>query len=140
MCVLADGIMLGHLGVCAYSDWKSKEIPTFTMILFSISTVLLTIVCGEENLGLVAGGGVVGLLFFLISKLTKEAIGYGDSWVILLLGIYLGGVRLLWLLFFASVGASLFSLFYLWKHNWKKSSTIPFVPFLAVAYLGVMFI
>ncbi|MBQ8804129.1 MAG: prepilin peptidase [Tyzzerella sp.] len=138
MCILANGIMLGYLGICGYSDWKSKEIPTFTMILFSISTVLLTIACSKGNIGLIAAGGVVGILFFGISKLTKEAIGYGDSWVITLLGIYLGGVKLLWVLFLASLGASLFSLFYLWKYHWKKSRTIPFVPFLFIAYLGVM--
>lgn len=136
---LADGIMLGFLGLCAYSDFKSKEIPWFTMVLFSISTVLLTLENGV-NLGLIVGGGIIGVLFFVISKVTKEAIGYGDSWVITLLGIYLGGVKLLWLLFIASLGASAFSLFYLWKHNWKKSSSIPFVPFLVVGYLGVLFL
>lgn len=140
MCILADGIILGYLAICAYSDWKSKEVQTVTMILFSVSTVILTIAFTKESPGMIAGGVVIGLLFFGISKLTREAIGYGDSWVILLLGIYLGGMKLLWLLLFASLGAGCFSLFYLWKRRWKKKSTLPFVPFLAAAYLGVLFI
>jgi len=140
MCTLADGVIMGYLGICAYSDWKSKEISTLTMILFSVSTIILTIAFGEGKVGLIVGGGILGLLFFVISMLTKEAIGYGDSWVILLLGLYLGGIKLLWLLFFASFGAGLFSLFYLWKRHWRKHNTLPFVPFLFIAYVGVTFL
>lgn len=32
----------------------------------------------------------VGILFLLISKVTEEGFGYGDSLAILILGIYLG--------------------------------------------------
>ena len=138
MCTIADGVIMGYLAICAYSDWKSKEISTVTMILFSVSTLILTIAFGEGKVGVIVGGGIIGLLFFIISMLTKEAIGYGDSWVILLLGLYLGSIKLLWLLFIASFVAGLISLFYLWKRHWKKKSTLPFVPFLFVAYVGVI--
>lgn len=138
MCELTDGIIFGFLGCCAWSDWKTKEIPVYMLVLFSISTGLLTFSGSGESIESVIGGVLMGLLFFIISKVTEEAIGYGDSWIILLLGIYLGGMKLLWLLFFASFGAGICSLVHMWKHNWKKSESIPFVPFMAVAYLGVM--
>ena len=86
------------------------------------------------------GGIGIGILFFIVSKVTKEAIGYGDSWLILLLGLYLGASKVLQLLFAASLGAAVVSLFYLWKYHWKRNATLPFVPFLVLAYLGVMFV
>ena len=139
MCELKDVIILGHVSICAVSDWKTRDISVFTLVLFHISALLLAI-GGDESIWSVLGGVAIGLVFLLVSKLTKEAIGYGDSWVILILGTYLGWKKLIYLLFIASFLAALCSLFYMWKHNWKRDATLPFVPFLAVAYLGVMFL
>ena len=81
---------------------------------------------------------MVGLLLLLISKCTKEAIGYGDSLMILLLGMYLGGMRVLLVLFWASFLAGICSLFLLLGRKRKKKEALPFLPFLAVSYLGVL--
>lgn len=43
----------------------------------------------ENLVGICAGIGV-GVLFLLVSKVTEEAIGYGDSVAIMILGGYLG--------------------------------------------------
>lgn len=45
---------------------------------------------GKCRLKLSVAGGLSGILFLWISKITNEAIGYGDSLAILILGIYLG--------------------------------------------------
>jgi prepilin signal peptidase PulO-like enzyme (type II secretory pathway) len=78
------------------------------------------------------------LFFFFISKFTKEAIGYGDSWLILILGIYLGSFEVLQVLFWATILAAIVALFLLCKKRCKRNITIPFVPYLAVAFLGVV--
>ena len=47
----------------------------------------------QTNVGDLAGicaGIGVGVLFLLVSKVTEEAIGYGDSVAIMILGGYLG--------------------------------------------------
>ena len=41
------------------------------------------------------GGVLIGIVFWLISKYSNETIGYGDSWIISLMGIYLGGICML---------------------------------------------
>ena len=106
----------------------------------SATVAVFAVCCEEKSLWARVGGALIGVLFFLISKLTKEAIGYGDSWLILLLGIHLGALVALQVLFAASFAAGVCSLFYLWMKRWRKGATLPFVPFIAVAYLGVMFI
>lgn len=140
MCQIADWMVLALLVACAICDWKWREIPLYLLIVMSVDVLILAIGCGGLRLGLRLGGALVGVLFFLIGKCTKEAIGYGDSWLMLLLGVYLGAMQLLQLLLIASVVAGVMSLFFLWKKRWKKTVAIPFVPFLVVGYLGVVFL
>ena len=137
---IEDVIVLLFLVACSVCDWRKKEIPVKLLIAMSAVSAILTILHIEEMPRSRFLGAGLGLLFFIISKCTKQAVGYGDSWLILLLGIYLGVMKTIQLLFAASLVAGIVSLFYLWKCHWKKNATIPFVPFLAAAYLGVMFI
>lgn len=138
MCKIAEWIVLLFLVACSFSDWKRKEIPLFFLLIMSAVVVLLAICCNTESIWSLLGGVLIGILFFVISKCTKEAIGYGDSWIILLLGVDLGGFQVLQLMFVASLAAGICSLFFMWRCHWKRNVTIPFVPFLTVAYLGVM--
>ena len=138
MCVLADGVMLGFLTYCGILDWKTREIPMWLLTLYSGVSVGLTFLLREERLGSIIVGFGVGVIFLLISKMTKEAVGYGDSWIITILGVYLGGQRLIWTLFLSSFFAGLVALFLLWKNKWKGGSSLPFVPFLAASFLVVV--
>ena len=82
-----------------------------------------------------AGGAGVGILFLLVSKVTREGFGYGDSWAILALGIYLG----LWGVLDVLVGTFCFlavaALVCLTAKKMSRKHTIPFIPFLAAGYL-----
>lgn len=135
MCKIAEGIVLTFLIGCSVSDWRRKAISLWCLVLFSIITLCLCVLCQNVNVSQRVSGVVIGLVFFVISKCTKEALGYGDSWIILLLGCWLGGKELLQLLLAASLISAVASLFLLWKRGWKRKETIPFVPFLAMAYV-----
>lgn len=135
---VANVVILIFLVVLAILDWKNKEIPVLLLLLMSVAVAIFAVVCPTENVRSCMAGASVGLLFFVISKVTKEAIGYGDGWLILLLGVFLGGLRVLQILFAASIFSAVCSLFYLWKCHWKRTATIPFVPFLTIAYIGVL--
>ena len=137
---LADWIVLILLAGCAICDWRKKEIPLYLLIVMSVNVLLLSFCVGGPSVGSRVGGALIGILLFLVGRFTREAIGYGDSWIILLLGVYLGSMRVLELLLGASLLAALFSLFFLWKKHWKKKASIPFVPFLLVMYVGGMYL
>lgn len=124
--------------ICALWDLKKKEIPI--LLLISMGVVVLANVLLKEQVDWwgIFSGILVGAMCLLCSKCTREAFGYGDSWLILELGIYLGGIRLLQILLIASLIAGMVSLFCLWKRGWKRKTTLPFVPFLTSAYLGVL--
>lgn len=138
MCKIADGIVLLLLVLCSISDWKRKSIPAMLLVVFSVVVCVFSLVCDNVSLRLRIGGFFIGLLFLLISKVTKEAMGYGDSWLILLLGVYMGYLRAIGVLFVASMIAGILSLFFLWRFHWRRTATLPFVPFLSISYLGVL--
>lgn len=140
MCKIADVVIFLLLVICAVMDWKEKRIPIKLLVLTSLVTSICSLICQNvDPISRLLGAGV-GIFAFFISRITKEAIGYGDDWLILLLGIYLGGGKILYLLLWASLFAGLMSLGFLCKKKWSKDITLPFVPFLAVAYAGVVFL
>ncbi len=138
MCKIADGIILLLLSMCSVSDLKKKTLPFLLLVAFSVTVAIFVLLDGAGNVRLRVGGAIIGILLLIVSKCTKESIGYGDSWIILLLGIYLGYLRILRVLFAASLFAGIVSVFFLWKCGWKKTATLPFVPFLSLSYLGVV--
>jgi leader peptidase (prepilin peptidase)/N-methyltransferase len=139
MCELAEWICFILLAIAAVIDWKKQEVPIWLLVFMSTTTIVFIIFCNDVNGWHRLAGAMLGSFFFVISKFTKEAVGYGDSWLMLILGVHFGFFRALQLLFIASVLAALFAIVCLWKCKWKRSATLPFVPFLAIAYIGVMY-
>ena len=137
MCEIGNVIMMGTLMAAAWEDWKRKEVSVYLLLGMNLLAVLCAIVCNKEVSDVLLGVGI-GLGFFAVSKMTEEKIGYGDSWLILILGIYVGGKELLLVLFTASFGATIFSFVFCMLHQWNRKFSIPFIPFLCAAFLGVM--
>lgn len=138
MCRIADIAVAAFLLVAGYKDWKTKQISVLFLSFFTIAVILMRFLIVRNFVWSTAGGILIGLAFFVVSKCTREAIGYGDSWLIFILGIYLGGLAILEVVLGACFLSSLFSIFYCIRKGWNKKHTIPFVPFLAIAYTGVV--
>ena len=139
MCQVANWFVLILLAVASVIDWRKREIPMSLLFIMSAGITIFAIYCKDITIWYRLAGGALGMMLFVVSTVTKEAIGYGDSWLILLLGVQLGILRVLQLLFAASLLAVIFAVFYLWVRKWNRKATLPFVPFLTIAYLGVMF-
>lgn len=140
MCGLANGVVTGVLALIAYRDWRTKRIPVILLSVLLLLVCLFQIFVIKENLWSVIGGVLIGILFVVVSMCTKEAIGYGDSWLITILGIYLGSTKILEVMLAAGFGASLFSIWNLFRCGWNKKITIPFAPFLLAAYIGAVYL
>jgi len=140
MCKIADVIVAVLMVAAAYRDWKTKQISFGLLAFMTFLVMLFRFTVIEDSVWSTVGGIFIGIGFFVVSKCTREAIGYGDSWLILLLGIYLGGRALLEVIFVSSLLASLFSVYYCLRRGWNKKYAFPFVPFLTATYLGVVFL
>lgn len=133
-------IFLVYIAALAVMDFKYRKLPLKTLLsgLFIAAAGCL---CGREiSPVLLATGGCMGIVFLLISRGSGESFGYGDSILILIIGIFLGFWNLMYLLLGAFSMAAVFSAVMMIKHRFNRKSSFPFVPFLAAAYLGGMFI
>ena len=140
MCPIIEYLFAEVLLICGYVDWRKRELPLLLLGTLSICAIILWIWGGGVGVVTRIVGIVIGGLFLGASKVTQEAIGYGDSILIMILGMHLGAIRMLYVLFGASILAGVVALVCLWKFRWSKKVTIPFVPFIAVVYLGVTFL
>ena len=95
MCEIIDGIMLVLLGIASWGDWKRREISVNLLLVLSVFSVVAVFLSKRHSVLEILGGLGIGLFFLFVSYITEEKIGYGDSWLIAVLGIYLGGTLLL---------------------------------------------
>ena len=138
--LICQCIFLVYIAALAVMDFKYRKLPLKTLLsgLFIAAAGCL---CGREiSPVLLATGGCMGIVFLLISRVSGESFGYGDSILILIIGIFLGFWNLMYLLLGAFSMAAVFSAVMMIKHRFNRKSSFPFVPFLAAAYLGGMFI
>lgn len=135
---IEHGLVAVLLIAMAYRDLRTKQISCLSLVLMAILVLVLRMVFVKDTIWSTLGGAAVGISFFFISKYSRESVGYGDSWLILLLGIFLGGKMIMEVVFVASFLAAIFSIGYGLVRGWNRKNTIPFIPFLAVAYVGVL--
>lgn len=133
-----QGFELIFLGVGSYFDIKNRELPMEFLAAFGVFGIVCNVIGKYQSIKSIVIGCSIGLLFILIGKVTKEAIGYGDGVGLWILGIFEGWDGLIPIVF----GAFCLSAVYgLWKIIGLKqclNDTMPFYPFLLIALVGVI--
>ena len=142
---MVDIFVLVILTGLSVSDIRNKKVSRKVLTLWGILTVFWKIVDFyqirvflekmeqtnvEDLVGICAGIGV-GVLFLLVSK-VKEAIGYGDSVAIMILGGYLGFWKVVGVLAVAFFTSGVCSVILAFRGRVK---TMPFFPFLTLGYI-----
>ena len=140
MCKIVDYMVAAFLVIAGYKDWRTKRISISILCIVTILAIIARLFITQASVWSTMGGILIGIFFFVVSKCSKEAVGYGDSWLITSLGVYMGGMKLLEVMLIASFLTSLYSILYCVRRGWSRNYTIPFVPFIAVAYIGVLLI
>ncbi len=138
MCRIAELVIALFLIIAAYKDWRTKRVSCFFLVVMFLVILGMRLFIVEESLLSTIGGIAIGAAFLVLSKCTGESIGYGDSFLIFLLGIFLGGRKVLETVFVAMLFSCVFSIIYSIRYGWRRKHTIPFIPFLAAAYIGVV--
>lgn len=131
-------ISILYLAALSIQDLRNRTVSGKLLAIGMVYAVLFQILWGEQLLSEWLLGAFVGICFIGVSKITKEALGYGDSLLILNLGIYLGIWKLMYLLLIAFAISGVFSIAILIKCHYHKKKTFPFIPFLAAGYVLLM--
>lgn len=126
------------LSVCAVFDGLRRQIPLAVVWLGMLTAVCLRMngIMGEEGvtgalLSLLPGAG-----FFLLSFLTREKVGYGDGWVLLMIGLFSGFSRCFLILLIGLLLESTVAVILLALKKIQRDNEIPFSPFLLMG-MGV---
>lgn len=149
-------LTLSVFAVCAYTDIKYRKVYGWSLVLYGIlaaggrilgraamSTGLMGI---DVDLVLNAAaelakdliiGLLPGLFCILVSWISRQALGYGDSALITVSGISLGAPDCLQLLLTALSFAGVIGLVLLVFFRKGRKYDMPFVPFL---FLGMMMV
>lgn len=125
-----------YLVVLAVMDIRRKKIH----LLFLLSGFVFVpagSLCGRNiSWILIAAGGAAGVLFLLLSRITRESLGYGDSILILINGCFIGFWNLMYVLVAAFSMSAIFSVIMMSTGKFSRKTSFPFVPFLTASYIG----
>lgn len=132
-------VLFLFLAVCAVFDGIWKKIPLPVVWLGILTAVLLQLEGAMGEMSWLAAGFSLtpGILFWLLSFISREKVGYGDGWVLLMIGLFLGVGRC-FLILLAGLAAESFAVLFLMAfRKVDKDKEIPFVPFLMLG-MGVV--
>lgn len=114
--------VLGHLLYLSAEDIREQQ----------ISLMLLLELGGTGLLYALSSGHIPQLLpgfaLLYLGFVSREQIGYGDGWLMLVLGMWLDLENLLWMILFGMGFGVLYAFLF-------RKKELPLVPFLTAAYL-----
>lgn len=129
------------LALMSYKDIREHKVSVSMLMLCGIisgitcANVMIMETSEVWKLHLV--GFLIGLCFIGISKVTREGLGYGDSWLLCVLGTYLGIWSMLELLVITWVLTAIAAGAVLVRNRFKRRTSLPMIPFIAVGYMSV---
>ena len=77
-----------YLFLLSLTDIKKRRIPLWGLIIGVAMSVLFQCITRDKDFILIVSGAMTGIIFIVVSRVTNEKFGYGDSILILALGIF----------------------------------------------------
>ena len=116
-------------------DIKNRNINWIHMVIFAIGGVVANFILEYQTLWSVIWGVAIGIMVFLFGLFSRGAIGCGDGVVFACVGVYLGGLNNIRLLFYSLLVAAVTGGVYVLIKRKSIKTQIPFVPCILIAYL-----
>lgn len=125
--------------ICTYMDIKSKEISIISCGFWSLSGLVMNMYLYDTGILFILLGMLPALIILIFSLITKGGIGIGDVMVISAMGLNLGLVNSVFVLTIALMVCGLYGLVLICLRIKKYKDKIPFVPFIAIGYIWIIF-
>ena len=134
----SQAIVMGMLTLCSAQDIKKKQIRLNPVLIFGILGIFFHMLWRVHSMENMLLGMSVGVALLFFSVLTGGKIGAGDGLLLIVTGIYLGLEQNLQLFFCGLLLCSMWALGLLILRKKTRKDSIPFVPFLLAAYMGML--
>lgn len=125
-------------GSCAIVDYRRKTVPVWLLLSLFLMGFVLKILEGNLLRIELIYSTSFGISMVLVSNLTKEMIGYGDSLLLLVSGLFLNINELAVEFLIATTLCGIVSLILLLVFKKGRKYEISFIPFVFVAYIIMM--
>lgn len=132
-------LLFVFLGICAAYDGVQKQIPLVVVWLGIIAAIVLYIqgLGGNQTWQAVVLSVIPGVAFWIFSFITGEKVGYGDGWILIMIGLFMGLWKCFLILMTGLTVSSFVALILLAVKRVSKNYQLPFVPFLLLG-MGVV--
>jgi len=137
MCeVMAKVLLLGGLFLIAWFDYKTQLIKTGWLLGLGAIGMACTLLKGSAswNVGTFAGISI-GIAMLLFAWVSKESIGFGDGWLFVVTGVFLGFSQNVALLFGSMLLAGAFAIVCLLFKRKGRNDRMALAPFVLTAYV-----
>ncbi len=131
------------LGVICVFDIKRKKIPVYMLIVLAAAGIISNFTVGEFDIEKRIIAMLPGMILLIVSMITKQQIGYGDSLIILIMGLYIDIDDILSIVLSSFLLSSIAAIILMTVFKKKKNFEMAFSPFLLIGYglvKGVYFI
>lgn len=132
----------GYLALAVFWDIRTQRIPLRLIRLaflaalpLWLAAVFLSGAGGAARLWLLGSAVLPGALLLLLAGGSREAVGYGDGWSILLLGLLLGGKAAFGILLLAFLLASAYALWLTAGRRQSAKYRFAFLPYIGAGFL-----
>lgn len=119
--------------ICSISDLRERKVNVGVCIISGLVGIGVNFIRKVHSVAELLFGAVIGMTFIGISIITRQRIGLGDSFVILALGLILGGIQSFNIILWAFILCTLLAFLEMIILRVKMNDSLPFVPFVTVA-------
>lgn len=135
---MSQVVVMVFLILCSYLDVKYRRIPVSVYLIFMLISAAVVVCEGRLDWRTWMIGMIPGIIMIVISFISHEKIGYGDSISIALMGIL---YKYEMVLSVCAVGFGIIflaGLIMMITGKAKLSDRLPFMPFLMVGNIWVV--
>ena len=125
--------------LCSWQDIKDQQISIILIAAGFVALFVVSLIQGQLALWERIAGVGIGFILLILNKVTRGQIGIGDGLIFCVIGISLGFIVNSILLIYSLFIAAIFSGLYMIIKKANRKTTIPFVPFIFIASMGVYF-
>ena len=132
-------LLFVFLGLCAVYDGVTREVPLVVVWLGIITAIVLHIqgLGGNQTWQAAVLSVIPGATFWILSFFTSEKVGYGDGWILIMIGLFMGLWKCFLILMIGLTLSSLVVLILLAFRKVSRNYQLPFAPFLLLG-MGVV--
>lgn len=133
--VIIHVLLLLLLSYSSMEDIRYRKIHIKKIIISILIMILFLGLRKDISFAEGIAGVVPGTVLLLISKVTRGQIGEGDGMMLMTVGLGLGLLKSLQIMFFSLFLAAAYAVFLIIRYKKNRKQTFAFLPFLLLAFL-----